>query len=68
MITWTNVVITSEYRDEQRKQVAEVLRLARVNRNEVRPIYGNGETGNRQLGFDATFDAAAQLRAAGLTA
>lgn len=67
MITWTNVTITSEYRDEQEKQIAAVLAQAGVDRSEVSAVIGGGEAGDRRLGFDATSKAAGQLAAAGFT-
>jgi len=65
MVTWTNITITSEYRDQQRKQIATVLAQAGVDRAEVCPVIGSGEHGDRRLGFDATGKAAGQLIAAG---
>lgn len=68
MVTWTNVVITSEYRDKQREQIARVLTQAGVDRSEVRPVIGGGQPGDRQLGFDCTGKAYGQLAVAGLLA
>lgn len=66
MVTWTNVKIIGEYRDEQRRQINEVLKSAGVDRSDVRAVIGGGEAGDRQLGFDATSKAVGKLAAAGL--